>query len=85
MAFASSCGPVSASIAPYCAKAFVHDTLLMTSPLKAGASQSGTIPYPSRQPVIAKVLLKPSSVIVRSAMPGSVAIESGSPSYWRRP
>jgi len=44
IASAPSCGPESASTAPNCANAFVHETLLMTSRLKLGMSHSGTIP-----------------------------------------
>jgi hypothetical protein len=44
MASASSCGPVRASTAPAWAKAFVHETLLITSLLNEGTSHSGTTP-----------------------------------------
>ena len=40
----SSCGPVRAAIAPAWAKALVQLTLLITSRLNDGSSQSGTIP-----------------------------------------
>jgi len=82
----SSCGPFSASIAAICSKLLVHETLLMISLLNGSTSAGGRIAKPRRQPVIAHALLKPSSTIVRSAIPGSDAIETcSSPSYRIRP
>ena len=44
IASTSSCGPVRAAIAPACAKALVHETLLIISRLYAGISQLGHDP-----------------------------------------
>ncbi len=67
-------------MAAICEKTDVQETELMIRRLKAGTSAGGRAAKPSRQPVMAKVLLKPSSRMVRSAMPGSEAMEMCSPS-----
>ena len=76
----SSWGPVSATSPAFWTNVAVHELELFMSAAMWRAIGSGMIPKPSRQPVIAYVLEKPSTTTVRSAMPGSVAMDGLSPS-----
>ena len=57
--------------------AAVQETELTTSRSIAGLIAGGMIPQPARQPVIAYVLDRPSSTIVRSIIPSTSAIDAG--------
>ena len=79
MRSASSCGPVSAASAAHWLICDAHDSVLVIQRVKTGASVAFAV-NPMRQPVIAYVFDAPSEMMVRSRMPGSVAIDTKSPS-----
>ena len=72
---------VSAAVPARWVNVAVQETEFATSFVTGSTSGHGNTPYPRRQPVIANVLLKPSSRIVRSAIPSSRRIEWWLPSY----
>src|SRR5712692_6812502 len=72
---------VSAAIPARWVNAAVHETEFVTSFVTGSTSGHGNTPYPSRHPVIANVLLKPSRRMVRSAIPSSRRMEWWAPSY----
>src|SRR5260370_23781671 len=74
-------GPGRAAIAALWLNALVQETELITSREMGSTNAGGKTPNPSRQPVIAKVLLQPSSRTVRSAMPSTSSTDVWPVSY----
>jgi len=79
MASIGSQGPVSAASPARWPNAEVQDTELMSRVMTAWTTSGGNDANPSRHPVMANVLENPSSRIVRSSIPGTLAIDRCSP------